>query len=50
MAKQPQSNRPSKKPYTSPQLQEYGNVAKLTGKSGPYKDGKSGMIMEQQCL
>jgi len=37
-----------KRPYTKPKLIEYGPVAKLTaGKSGPIKDGKSGMIMEQ---
>ncbi len=36
-----------KKPYRSPILTEYGNVAKLTGKDGTKMDGKSGMIMVQ---
>jgi len=40
----------TKKAYISPQLIEYGNVAKLTGKAGSNADGKSGMLMAQQCL
>lgn len=36
-----------KKPYRSPTLTEYGNVAKLTGKTGTKADGKSGMLMVQ---
>ena len=35
-----------KKPYTSPTLTEYGNVAKLTEeKEGSKADGRSGMLM-----
>lgn len=35
-----------KKPYTSPRLEEYGSVAKLTeSKAGSTPDGKSGMTM-----
>jgi len=37
----------SKQPYAKPELVEYGSVAKLTAaKSGPIKDGNSGMVME----
>ncbi len=40
-----------KKPYVSPTLTEYGNVAKLTEtKGGSNPDGMSGMVMVQKCL
>jgi hypothetical protein len=44
------SEQSAKKVYATPQLVEYGNIAKLTAKSGSRPDGKSGMIMTQQCL
>jgi len=51
MTQKQQSDGPLKKAYRSPQLLEYGSVAKLTGKkSGPNPDGKSGMTMVQMCL
>ncbi len=41
-----------KKPYTSPTLVEYGDIAKLTqgSPSGMFPDGMSGMFMTTACL
>ena len=41
-----------KKPYTTPTLVEYGDIAKLTqGRpSGMFGDGQSGMFMSTACL
>jgi len=43
---------PSKKPYTTPTLVEYGDIAKLTqgNPSGMFGDGVSGMFMATRCL
>jgi hypothetical protein len=43
---------PSKKPYSTPTLVEYGDIAKLTqgNPSGMFGDGVSGMFMTTQCL
>jgi len=42
----------SKKPYTTPTLVEYGDIAKLTqgSPSGAFSDGNSGMFMTTACL
>jgi hypothetical protein len=42
---------PPKKPYTTPSLVEYGNIAKLTQgqPSGMFPDGMPGMFMAM-CL
>ena len=52
MTQKQQNSGTVKKAYKSPQLLEYGSVAKLTGqtKSGPYKDGASRMQMTRTCL
>lgn len=48
---QQQGSAGKKKPYRSPTLTEYGNVAKLTEtKGGSFADGMSGMVMKQKCL
>ena len=41
-----------KKPYTTPTLVEYGDIAKLTqgSPSGMFADGMSGMFMMTACL
>jgi hypothetical protein len=41
-----------KKPYTTPLLVEYGDIAKLTqgNPSGAFADGMSGMMMTTACL
>jgi len=41
-----------KKPYTTPTLVEYGDIAKLTqgNPSGMFPDGASGMFMTTSCL
>lgn len=41
-----------KKPYATPTLVEYGNIAKLTqgSPSGMFGDGVSGMFMRTACL
>jgi hypothetical protein len=41
-----------KKPYTTPTLVEYGDIAKLTqgNPSGMFPDGSSGMRMTTSCL
>jgi hypothetical protein len=41
-----------KKPYTTPTLVEYGDIAKLTqgNPSGMFGDGMSGMFMATACL
>jgi len=43
---------PQKKPYTTPTLVEYGDIAKLTqgSPSGMFPDGMSGMFMMTACL
>jgi hypothetical protein len=42
----------SKKPYATPILTEYGDIAKLTqgNPSGRFGDGQSGMFMTTACL
>jgi hypothetical protein len=47
----PEKTQP-KKPYTTPTLVEYGNIAKLTQgqPSGMFPDGGSGMFMSTACL
>ncbi|MEP6958268.1 MAG: lasso RiPP family leader peptide-containing protein [Nitrospirota bacterium] len=42
----------SKKPYTTPTLVEYGDIAKLTqgNPTGMFADGVSGMFMATSCL
>lgn len=42
----------AKKPYTTPTLVEYGDIAKLTqgSPSGMFPDGMSGMFMATACL
>ena len=41
-----------KKPYSTPTLVEYGDIAKLTqgNPSGMFGDGMSGMFMTTACL
>lgn len=41
-----------KKPYATPTLVEYGDIAKLTqgSPSGMFADGVSGMFMATTCL
>ena len=41
-----------KKPYTTPTLVEYGDIAKLTqgNPTGMFPDGSSGMFMTTSCL
>ena len=41
-----------KKPYTTPTLVEYGDIAKLTqgNPSGAFPDGQSAMFMSTACL
>ncbi|MDH4079180.1 MAG: lasso RiPP family leader peptide-containing protein [Nitrospira sp.] len=41
-----------KKPYNTPTLVEYGDIAKLTqgNPSGMFGDGQSGMFMSTVCL
>ena len=41
-----------KKPYTTPALVEYGDIAKLTqgNPTGMFGDGMSGMFMSTACL
>jgi hypothetical protein len=43
---------PPKKPYTTPTLVEYGDIAKLTqgNPTGMFGDGSSGMFMTTACL
>ena len=43
---------PQKKPYTTPTLIEYGDIAKLTQgtPTGMFPDGASGMFMQTSCL
>ena len=43
---------PPKKPYTTPTLVEYGDIAKLTqgNPTGMFSDGSSGMFMSTSCL
>ena len=45
-------NTQSKKPYTTPTLVEYGDIAKLTqgNPSGMFADGQSAMFMSTACL
>jgi len=47
----PEKTQP-KKPYTTPTLVEYGDIAKLTqgNPSGPFADGASAMFMTTACL
>jgi hypothetical protein len=47
----PEKTQP-KKPYTTPTLVEYGDIAKLTQgqPSGMFPDGASGMFMATACL
>jgi hypothetical protein len=47
----PEKTQP-KKPYTTPTLVEYGDIAKLTqgSPSGMLSDGMSGMFMMTACL
>jgi hypothetical protein len=47
----PEKTQP-KKPYTTPTLVEYGDIAKLTqgSPSGMFPDGMSGMFMMTACL
>lgn len=42
----------SKKPYSTPTLVEYGDIAKLTqgNPTGMFADGASGMFMGTSCL
>ena len=43
---------PTKKPYNTPTLVEYGDIAKLTqgNPSGMFPDGMSAMFMSTACL
>jgi hypothetical protein len=47
----PEKTQP-KKPYTTPTLVEYGDIAKLTqgSPSGMFPDGMSAMFMMTACL
>jgi hypothetical protein len=47
----PEKRQP-KKPYTTPTLVEYGDIAKLTqgNPSGMFPDGQSSMFMSTSCL
>ena len=47
----PETTEP-KKPYSTPTLVEYGDIAKLTqgNPSGMFGDGQSGMFMSTACL
>ena len=42
----------AKKPYKTPTLVEYGDIAKLTqgNPTGMFGDGSSGMFMSTSCL
>jgi hypothetical protein len=39
-----QRKHPSKRPYVAPVLQEFGNIARITGKTSGTPDGSSGMM------
>ncbi len=47
----PEQTQP-KKPYATPTLVEYGDIAKLTqgNPTGMFGDGASGMFMSTACL